>query len=301
MGGTLERRRGVVLATVLLLMIAVTLLAHGGMVLARSFRQGAVETWQAVRVRRAVVARIAAAAQRGDTAATGWLPAGPEVEVSLRPRRLSTESLLLTAAGRSAVARWWAGQVVWAPDPLTRARSLGAVVRVPRAVAASDAAQIQPYAGAGCLASAGGPLAPLAALAPGEFGVGPLGPDRLASLLTPWIPARGGSGVASGPLRLDGGLHQGVFLVRGDLVVATGAVVRGMLFVEGAVAVLDSARIEGAVQALTSLAVASTAAVRSDPCAVADAWAGAIALGLRPVAVDAHPWPLWGPPPWVPP
>ncbi len=297
-------RRGVVLITVVLLLLATTLLVHGSMLLVRSFRRGGDEAWDATRVRRAVVSRVDRAAGRGDTVPLGWTASGPGVDARVDVVTLGPELRLLAGAGRGGRARWWAGRLVWYADAEARGRAVQAGVRAGGGVHAGASATVSPSARA-CGSDVGVPATrprstPLA--------VGPLDPAAWAARVPPWVPAAapatcppGGcdpvAGVLTGGVPVSGGVHTGVFLVRGDLVLAGTAEVRGHLLVEGRLTLQDGARVQGAVDATGPVLVTGSASVVADPCAVASVWRRGVRDLVGGVALEGRAWPLWGPPP----
>lgn len=299
--------RGVVLATVVLLLFAVTLVAHAALVFTRAYREGGDEMWAAVRVRRAVAGRVDLAVLAGDTTASGWSPTGAGVETRLDPVALSPEVTLLAGSGRSARAGWWAGRVVWRADPLTRGASLGAAVRVGGSLRTPPGtASVTATPGGVCPADVG--PRPTLPLGPEGLGVGPLDAAALGQRMDAWTgvappapcPAGGCPSrlaVATGPLTLSGGGYSGLLLVRGDVTLADSAEWRGMILAEGSLTLLGSARITGAVQVLGDVLIGSSGGIYGDPCVVAGLWAGGLADRLGPVALDRRSWALWGPPP----
>ena len=296
--------RGVVLATVVLLLFAVTLVAHAALVLARAYREGGSEMWDAVRVRRAVAGRADLAVLARDTLASGWALSGAGVETRLDALPLSAEVTLLGASGRSRDARWWAARVVWQADPVTRGSMLGAAVRLGGSLRTPPGhAAVTVAPGGTCAADQG--LRLTLPLDPGGIGVGPLDAVELGRRLDPWVPPGGSCpaagcpsqlAVASGPLTISGGRHSGLLLVRGNLTLADSAEWRGVVFVEGSLTVLGGARIEGAVRVLQDVVLSSSGRIYGDPCRVAGLWANGLAERLGPVALDRRSWALWGPP-----
>lgn len=295
--------RGVVLGSVVLLLLALTLVAHGALVVARGYRQGGEEVWEAIRVRRAVVGRVQAAAVRGDTSALNWAPTGPGVVVRVQPISLSPELTLWRGEGRSGVARWWAGELVWRADPVERGRAASAVAEVGGRVAPSTAS-IHPSSGGSCASDR--PQSSVGRLGAAGLHLGPLDVEGLASRLSPWRPpgatppancASGGcppsAGLADGPLTLSGGSYRGVFLVRGHLTLTDSAVVHGTLFVEGDLMLRTGARVSGAVQVLGDLVMDPDANLHGDPCGVTAQWFSGLDDRLGPVVLDARPWALW--------
>ena len=298
--------RGVVLATVVLLLLAVTLVAHASLVVSRAYRQGGLEFWEAVRVRRAVGGRVDLAVVTHDSVSRGWRASGPGVETRLESVLLSPEVSLLAAGGRSAAARWWAGRVTWHADPYTRGATIGAAVRLGgRLTISADAASLTTTAGGTCAADQAPRLA--LALGPSGVGVGPLDAAALASRLDPWVdsvppapcpaggcPAR--LAVAPGPLTLSGGVFSGVLLVRGNLTLTDSARVAGLILVEGSLTLRNSARIDGAVRVLHDVIIDPTGSIHGDPCLVSRLWASGLGERLGTVPLDRRPWALWGPP-----
>ncbi len=299
--------RGVVLATVVLLLFAVTLVAHAALVFTRAYREGGDEMWAAVRVRRAVAGRVDLAVLASDTTGSGWTLSGAGVETRLDPITLSPEVTLLAGSGRSARAGWWAGRVVWRADPHTRGALLGAAVRLGGSLRTPPGpARVTATPGGTCPADQG-PSRTLP-LGPGGIGIGPLDAAGLGKRFDPWrggapsAPCPGGGCppelvAASGPLTISGGVHSGVLLVRGDVTLTDSAEWRGVILAEGSLTLLGSARIAGAVQALRDVVIASSRGIHGDPCLVAGLWAGGLAEKLGAVALDRRSWALWGPPP----
>lgn len=297
-------RRGVVLVTVLLLLLATTLLVNGSLLLARSFRRGGDEAWDATRVRRAVGGRVDLAAGRGDTVAMGWRASGPGVDARVDVLALTPELRLLAGAGRGGRARWWAGRLLWYADPDARGRAVQAGVRAGGGVQVGASATVSPSAG-GCLVDGGvRATAPLAT----PLAVGPLDPTAFQARVPPWIPAAapascpsGGCdpvvGAISGGAVVSHGVHTGVFLVRGDLVLSGTADVQGHLLVEGRLVLQDGAGVRGAVDATGPVLVSGSATVVADPCAVASVWRRGARDLVGGVALERRAWPLWGPPP----
>lgn len=293
----MRSRRGVVLVTVLLLLLAATLLVHGSVVLARAHHGGASAAWEAARVRRAAVGRLTTALRGGSVTPVPWSQAGPGVEAALRVVEVGPELRLLAGGARGPRARWWVGRHVWLPDPEARA------VAIPAALAAPNPP------GGGVTGEPAGPCGggrPLPARgAPDPAGprIGPLDLERLEGLAAAWPMGAGCAGGCPPQLGhstggvVTGGEHAGVFVSRGDLILAGDARVRGHLLVEGALTLRDSARVEGAVEVTGSVTLGPRAAIRGDRCAVADAWRDGVVDAVGAVALDPRPWPLWGPPP----
>lgn len=297
--------RGVVLATVLLVLLATTLLVHGGLLVARSSRRGADEAWEAIRVRRAVTGRVHRAASRGDTVGGGWVGAGPGVEVRIDVRSLSPEVRLVAGTGRGPGARWWAGRLFWRADPETRGRAVAAGVRFGGASVVGPSSRLSGSV-AGCAADPGVPA--VGSLPPGGLRIGPLDGPSVEALLPTWTPA-GAPGscpsagcppraaVASTGRTVTGGLHTGFFWVRGDLVLSGDTHLRGLVVVEGDLALRDAARVEGAVDVAGDVTALGTGGVAADPCLVARVWSDGVVDAVGAVPLDGGAWPSWGPPP----
>ncbi len=294
--------RGVVLAAVVVLLLALTLVTHGAVVVARGFRHGGDEVWEAVRVRRAVAGRVDAA-RRGVDVASGWRPAGEGVEVRVRPLRLSPELTLWWGEGRSAVARWSAASLAWQPDPVVRGQAMRAVASVGRRVRLSEglAAVVAPPGGS-CPADLGPTR--LSGLAPGGVGLGPLSIGDLAARVPPWSPATPSShcgadgcppvaGSSAGSLTIAGGHHRGLHVVLGDLVVTDGATLVGTVLVGGTLTLRAGARVFGSVEVVGDLNIEAGASLVGDPCTIAALWADGLRERLGPVFLEASPWAAW--------
>lgn len=296
--------RGSVLVTVLFLLLASTFLVQGLFLLAREFQSGASDAWEAVRVRRAAVGHLAAVRWGGVPAASdsAWLPVGAGVGVRRVVRALTPELVLVTAGGRGPAAEWWVGQLFWTPDPSTRAALALAALRAGGTVQEEGGGVVLAGSAGGC--DEGAPLPARGPLPEGPLHLGPLPPTRWAEVAEPWVPAAPcedscapGLFIAEGGGTVPGGLHLGVLLSRGDLVLTGAAHLRGRLLVEGTLTLRDSARIDGAVDVTGAVLVADAARITGDRCALAESWrdGAAAAFGAHPVERD--PWPLWGPPP----
>ncbi|MEK9502884.1 polymer-forming cytoskeletal protein [Gemmatimonadota bacterium DH-20] len=295
----MRSRRGVVLVTVLLLLLAATLLVHGSVVLARAHHGGATAAWEAARVRRAAVGRLAAAVRDGGVTASSWSRAGPGVEATVRVVELGPELRLLAGGARGPRARWWVGRHVWRPDPAFRAAAVRAAL-----TAASPTGGGGVVTGGAAGSCGGGRPLPTRST-PDSAGprIGPLDLERLEGLAGVWTMEAGCTGGCAPRLgRSEGGVvtggeHAGVLVSRGDLVLSGAARVRGHLLVEGALILRDSARVDGAVEVSGSVTLSPRSVIRGDRCAVADAWRDGVANAVGAVALEPRPWPLWGPPP----
>lgn len=295
-------RRGVVLVTVLLLLLAATLLVHGTAMLARAHRAGADAGWEASRVRRAALGRLTGVVHAGSAVPTPWTAAGPEVEAGVEVVELSAELQLLAGGGRGRQARWWVGWVTWRGEPATRAAAATAALRSGGAVLSVGPGRVSGVPRAACSAAAA--MSAEGSLPPGPLGVGPLALDALAPLADDWTLDRGCDGECTPRLALsaeggtvESGVHVGVFLAGGDLVLAGSARIRGRLIVDGSLTLRDSARVEGTVDVRESVTIEGASHIAGDRCALAEVWREGVADQLGWVPLESRPWPMWGGPP----
>lgn len=296
--------RGVVLVTVVVLLLAATLLVQGAFLLARGFAGSGEAGWEAVRVRRAAAGRLGAGVAGGGplVSDTAWVAAVADVETRLTVHLLGPELALVGGGARGRHAEWWAGQLVWRPEPAARAAAAAAALRAGGTVREEGGGQVQASAGGDC--AEGTPLPAIRPLPDTVVHLGPLSPERWAEVATPWVfdPPCGAACAAAVLLAEGGGIitggpRAGVFLSRGDLTLTGNTRLRGRLLVDGDLTLTDSARVEGAVDVTGSVVVADAARIAGDRCALAEVWRAGVATDLGPIPLDTHPWPLWGRPP----
>lgn len=295
-----------VLVVVVLLLLAATLLVHGALTLARSYRAGGVEGWDAIRVRRAVGARVDAALATGSPGVAGWRVAGADVETRVLIDTLGPELHLIAGAGRVREARWWAGRLAWRGEPASRALAHTAAARTGGGVHRESIGTVEGSPGGGCAEAT--PLPAIAPLPAEGLRLGPLDAEGVLQRAERWDPIADAEGCAGGacPPRFrasDGGVvltdgrFSGVLLVRGDVVLGGAAEIRGHLLVEGVLTLRDSAAVVGGVDVLGRLTLEGTGGIRGDRCVLAEMWRSGVAEAVGWVALDSRAWPLWGPPP----
>ncbi len=317
---------GVAVAVALLFGLALVLLAHGTLVLARTERWVAAREGARLaaegRARAAVLSLVAASSESLPGPGVHQTAHGP-VDVAAGGEELRTLiSRPGSAPGEGSSVGW--GAVMAAPDPVARVLGREAAFRV---------GGVSFIGGSSILAGAPGDPCPPEVAAGTPGGVGPLppgdtlpglGPLSLADLvtrlpglgtdvlrLTPdGIPGCGevgsfgdplrpgscpgswGSAARIGGLRLEG-TGQGVLAVTGDLVLGAGAVLRGWVWVGGALRLEGDARLVGSADVGGDLTASPGAALEADGCAAAVALASTPAL-TRPTLVGPPAWPVFG-------
>ena len=318
-------RPGFALPVALLLMLAVTAVAHGALLLARG--EAAASRLAASLLARELAVRGAlAAAARADSlpaipvGAEAALPAPAHGGLPVRVRvvRLSGELHLLRAEA-SATAASAAGLVVWALDPASRAASMGGTGE-PAAPYQGPPPPAHPDCVEAGLGVAGVTAAPASALARSPPpGLGLLPPEavraRADALLGGSVAPSPGTdawscpvhdplnwGAATDPhhpcadhrplvasegdLVVEGGEGQGVLAVEGDLTLR-GTTYHGLVLAGGRVELAAGARVRGAVR--SGAGVDPPGSVTADACAVFRALRDA--RGLRaPLPLPDGPW-----------
>lgn len=320
-----EPEAGIALVVTLLFGLALVLLAHAALVLARSERWMAAREGSRLegeRSQRAAVLHLVGSVDSLPAPGTHDTPYGG-VEVAAPGTELRVgASVPGTEPGRAGSIRWLT--VLAAPLHVPRVVSREAAIRVGGTVWSAAGAVAAGMPGDACPPEVSaaphgvGPLVPgdtLPRLGPLELGelvarLPALATDRLdlAPDTDPACgepgsfgdPARPGTcpgdwGAASrvGALRLAGS-GQGVLAVTGDLVVSAGAVFRGWLWVGGTLRLEGDALVIGLVDAGGDLSVPPGARVVTDPCAGSMALAAAPSLA-RPVPVGPAVWPGFRP------
>ena len=316
---------GIALAVALLFGLALVLLAHGTLILARTERWTAAREGARLeaegRARAAVLSLVAASADSLPSPGVHTTAHG-SVEVQGQGPELRTLlSLPTSGPGQASSVAW--GAVLAAPRPPTRVLGREAAFRVGGVPFASGSSvsvgapadPCPPEAAMGIPGGVGplppgdtlpglGPLtlAELAARLPDlEGGVLHIVPDggpgcgetgSFGDPLRPGsCPGSWGATARTGSLRVEG-TGQGVLVVTGDLVLAPGAMFRGWVWVGGALRLEGDARLVGLADVGGDLAVSPGAAVSADGCAAAVALAAAPAL-TRPILVGPPAWPVF--------
>ena len=294
-------RRGVVLPTALLLLLALAALVYGSVAVAGSLVRGGDEAWHATQARRAATAAAGVAA--GSDPLRGWTAVvADQVQVRIATHALSAEVTLVAASARSHSAQWWSGRLVWTPDAVARATAdppirvggrlvthgplAGAWIRPGRACSLSTPS---PSGGTGDRSVRLGPL-DLAGLA-----------ARLPHGLAPGGACPGGcpgqAAFVQGGLQLAAGAQEGLLVVDGDLVLRGDASWSGTVLVDGDLTVSDHASVRGSVQVTGDLHLHGSGSVSGDVCTVLAAWRGGLEAALGSVRLERRAWPLWGPVP----
>lgn len=296
--------RGSVLAVVLVLMLALELLAHGALLMAR---QEAEASRAGARV---LQARLAADHGLLDVgaplgAALGGTPLQGVVEMGhgtlgngryrRRLRRLTRERWLAESEGWVRGVGWRIREaaLAWLPDPVERLRAFGGVIvvgsdapvaldgpievgGVRRDGGAPDTPACVPWRAALDSLYAAGlpePVARAATSPVGEPSLGPLGPEELLGWLA--VPGGGPGGGPGGPpggpravrgdLTLRGESGEGLLVVEGDLELVGGSH-EGLLIVGGRLTLRDGAALVGFARAAGGVRVASDARVVGSGC-----------------------------------
>lgn len=316
---------GIAVAVALLFGLALVLLAHGTLVLARTQRWAAAREGARLeaesRGRAAVLSMVEASGDSLPPPGVRETPHGPVEIQSGGPELRGVLSLPTAAPGEESSVGW--GAVLAAPRPVPRVLGREAAFRLGGVSFLSG--------GSLRTGGPGDPCPPEAAVGR-PVGVGPLpegdtlpglGPLRMADLvgrlpalgtdalrLAPdgvpgcgeagsfgdpirpgTCPASWGGAGRVGSLRMEGA-GQGVLAVTGDLVMAPGAVFRGWVWVGGALRLEGEARLVGLADVGGDLVVSPVGALEADGCAAAAALAGTPTL-TRPTLVGPPAWPVF--------
>ncbi len=321
--------RGSVLVVVLVLMLALELLAHGALLMAR---QEAAASHAGARLLQAHLAAVHGLRDVGAAtplgSAVGGTPLQGIVEVGrgvlgegryrLRLRRLTREEWLAESEGWVRGVGWRVREasVAWLPDPLERLRDFTGVLvvgsdasvvldgsvdvgGVRRDGAGLDDPSCLPWRAAlDTLYGAASPL-PVARAAPtpaGEPSLGPLGPAELLR----WLGAPVGGGAAGGrtgpsavrgDLTLRGESGEGLLVVEGDLELVGGSH-EGLLLVGGRLTLRDGAVLVGFARAAGGVRVTADARVLGSGCRALRALAEGAEGWMRPFLRGTRPFPL---------
>ena len=283
-------RRGFAIGLVVILTLALALLAHAALLLARTevwitrIEGRRLEAWTRAG---AALARYHADADSLPTPGSGTTPFG-----AVRASRLSPEVAILTAhagyGGGTSPVPVGRARLLYAPDPLVRVAQRTAGIQGGEGLFLEGSARVgSAQGGAGCDAS----IPALPDFRRREFTeYTPLLGILSFRDLTDRVPAPGGWRDASGSWIL-GDTLAGAWALEGPAVVAENAVVRGWLWVLGDLRVQAGAVVEGLLDVSGRVEVASGASILVSPCAAAGA--ASRAPGLRsPWRVGPEAWPL---------
>ncbi|MGD8318983.1 MAG: hypothetical protein PVJ02_00965 [Gemmatimonadota bacterium] len=309
-GGT---QRGSVLVVAVLITLALELLAHGALLMAREELFAARTGLRLLRARAAAEAAVRTAplqtVGRPYRTLPLWTPSllttrslqGARSET--RARRLSREVWLVEGRGRVGPGPWTSRDAgtVWLPDPAGRVADFRAVLEV----GASAPVSVQGRVDAGGLRRDLPPLDPAPCdpwratldtlFAAGELPVlmrralasepslGRLGPGELLA----WLPSGPPSSDAyeargASTLTLAGGRTRGLLVVSGDLVL-DGAEHRGMALVGGRLVLRNAAVLVGMARAAGGVEVDAGSAVVGSGCRALLAVDGGLATWVRPL------------------
>jgi hypothetical protein len=321
LGVPISDQRGMALVVVVLVMLAVTALAHGLLTLSRFEYQAARagEDHLASRLAAEAGVRLVLLEEFGSVGASTppWKRAislagsvgGADYSAQLV--RLSRELWLAEGTGsRGGIVPLKSGLIAWRLDPVARVVSTAAAIihevgdewsaALDSLLSASTVATTRAVAvGANTLL---GPMSldSLMARVPHRVsGWGTPGPVVLNGNCQTGIPwnwgdPRGTAGPCSGhmvslasdgDLVLEGGVGQGLVIVRGDLVL-TDTQFFGVLIVEGSVTISGGGRIEGVVRATDGVTIGANAAVLGSDCWAAAALASGAVRSLFTVGAS---------------
>lgn len=297
--------------TVLVLMLALELLAHGALLLARreeAASRAGVRLMQArLAARRGLRLEVAPAG-----VSLREVPVGGLVEVErgtlgagrwrVRLERLGPEAWLARSDGGVRGAGWWVGEAIlaWLPDPLERLRAFEGVIVVGREApvllvgtvdtatvrrdpAGRDPGTCSAWSAALDSLYARGAPAPVTTVEPaagGEPSLGPLGPEELLG----WIgdaPAGGWARAVRGDLSLRREVGAGLLVVEGDLELVGGRY-EGLVLVGGRLTLRDGAELLGFARAGGGVEVATGARVVGSGCRALEALERGLEGRVRP-------------------
>lgn len=308
-------RRGSVLVVAVLVTLALELLAHGALLMARQELMAARAGVRLLRARVAAEAGVGEASRRpvGRSYADAplWAPltvAGGSLEEArfrTRLRRVSREAWLVEGEGRAGAGPWTSRDAgtSWLPDPAARVASFRAVVDVGLDAPVSVLGRVEtdglrrdlpPLDPAPCgpwlatldtLYGSGGVPALGRVPMTSEPSLGALGPDALMGWIPPGMPS-GDAFTAHGAssLTLKGGVTRGLLVVSGDLEL-DGARHRGVVLVGGRLVLRNGAVLVGLARAAGGLVVDPRSAVVGSGCRALLALEGGLGDWVHPLTL----------------
>lgn len=287
-------RSGMAVAAVLLVTLALLVMAHGALLLART--ESLVARFEAGRVAADYRAATALAEVEYRLDSLPGEGSYPTPYGSVSSRRLSPEVALLVAAGdvRGAEGR---GRLLFAPDARARLLGRSGGIIVAGAVIRSAEARVGVASAGAC--SWGSPTIPVFVRStPGEPHPA-LGPVPVEDLLARLPESAPGSVVPDSAFALGvagdanvTGSGAGVLAVTGDLVLSAGAELRGWLWVGGDFTLLAGARFDGFADVGGVLRLEGDGTYYMDACSAARALSAAADL-RRPWGVGPLGWPAF--------
>lgn len=290
-------RRGIALAAVLLITVALSVMAHAALLLSRT--EVLITRSEVRRLEGTYQATASIAAVEADLDSLPWTGPLPAPWGSVEALRLGAELVLLRVPIPGIASGEGRARVLWAPHPPTRLRRRTAAVVVGGAVVRALGAVLAPSdPGAPCPEGTAPPPGLLTWARPSSGDLHPaLGPVTMGELLIRLPPAFPGTlpldsvlarGVP-GSLAVTG-TGRGVLVVEGDLVLGEGAALEGWVWVGGDLVIQGGATFTGMADVGGDLLVEAGAEVRADACVAAGALVGTGAL-RRPWGIGPLAWP----------